>query len=76
MPGWRAGSPIAEYAQVQCREPKTGQERFNSIVKTIGFEPLTVLLLFIYVLRILVVEVTGIEFWVQQFSNIATIRKS
>ena len=23
----RAGSPIAVYAQVQCREPKTGQEK-------------------------------------------------
>ena len=27
MPGGRAGSPIAVYAQVQCREPKTGQPK-------------------------------------------------
>ena len=27
MPGRRAGSPIAVYSQVQCREPKTGQEK-------------------------------------------------
>ena len=27
MPGRRARSPIAVYARVQCREPKTGQEK-------------------------------------------------
>ena len=27
MPGRRAGSPFAVYARVQCREPKTGQEK-------------------------------------------------
>ena len=27
MPGRRAGSPIAEYARVQCWEPKTGQQK-------------------------------------------------
>ena len=27
MPGRMAGSPIAVYAQVQCREPKTGQQK-------------------------------------------------
>ena len=26
MPGRRAGSPIAVHAQVQCREPKTGEQ--------------------------------------------------
>ena len=27
MPGRQAGSPIAVYARVQCREPKTGQKK-------------------------------------------------
>ena len=27
MPGRPAGSPIAVYAQVQCREPKTGKQK-------------------------------------------------
>ena len=27
MSGWQAGSPIAVYVRVQCREPKTGQEK-------------------------------------------------
>ena len=27
MPGQRDGSPFAVYAQMQCREPKTGQEK-------------------------------------------------
>ena len=27
MQGRRAGSPIAVYARVQCREPKTGQQK-------------------------------------------------
>ena len=27
MPGRQAGSPIAVYAGVQCREPKTGQKK-------------------------------------------------
>ena len=27
MPGLRAGSPIAVYTQVQCQEPKTGQQK-------------------------------------------------
>ena len=32
MPGGRAGSPFSVYVRVQCREPKTGQKRFNSIL--------------------------------------------
>ena len=31
----RAGLPIAVYARVQCRDPKQGRKRFNSMVKTI-----------------------------------------
>ena len=27
MPGQWAGSPVAVYARVQCREPKTGQQK-------------------------------------------------
>ena len=27
MLGWRAGSTVSVYAQVQCREPKTGQQK-------------------------------------------------
>ena len=45
MPGRRAGSPIAEYARVQCREPKTGQEKINYVVKTIGFDHLVIIYL-------------------------------
>ena len=27
LPGRRAGTPLAVYVQVQCREPKTGQQK-------------------------------------------------
>ena len=33
MPGRRAGSPVAAYARVQCREPKQDSKRFNSQVR-------------------------------------------
>ena len=33
MPVRRAGSPIAVYAGVQCREPKTGQEKVQFYCK-------------------------------------------
>ena len=33
MPSRRAGSPIAVYARVQCREPKTGQEKVQFYCK-------------------------------------------
>ena len=34
MLGWRAGSTVSVYAQVQCREPKTGQQKVQSSRKT------------------------------------------
>ena len=36
---------IAVFARVQCREPKTGQKKFNSIVKTIGIDYLVIIYL-------------------------------
>ena len=34
MLGRRAGSTVSVYAQVQCREPKTGQQKVQFNVKT------------------------------------------
>ena len=47
MPGRPAGSPIAVYARVQCREPKTGQEKVQLlyIAKTIHFSYLPIIYL-------------------------------
>ena len=51
MPGRRAGSSIAVYTPVQCRDPKQGRKRFNNIVKTIHspYLPIVYLWLAVYI---------------------------
>ena len=45
MPGRRAGSPIAVYVQVQCREPKTGQEKVQFYCKDDWLWPIVIIYL-------------------------------
>ena len=48
MTGRRAGTSVAVYARVQCREPKTGKRKVQFSSKTKHFAHLGILFMYIF----------------------------
>ena len=47
MLGRQAGSPVSVYVRVQCREPKTGQQKVQLSWKTKHFAHLSILIIYV-----------------------------